>query len=231
MPLPIDNEPSISIEDAKFDRLFPLRVQGLSSLHWTPVAVCAAAAELLQPGLGTRVLDVGCGPGKFCLVAASLNDAHFTGIDQRADLIAAARRGAAELSLPNVHFLESNVVDISFSGFDAFYIYNPFAENRPDGHKIDRSIPQSTELLNRYTTYVAGQLGTRPVGTRVVTYAGYANEIPGCYDCESTRFADELKLWVKRREYDAALEQFGFGASRSYRGAEGWAPAADSTVA
>ena len=32
------------------------------------------------------------------------------------------------------------------------------------------------------------------MGTRVVTYAGYADEIPACYDCELSLFRDELKL-------------------------------------
>ena len=40
-----------------------------------------------------------------------------------------------------------------------------------------------------------------------VTYAGYADEIPACYDCESALFGDEVKLSIKRREYDADVER------------------------
>ena len=61
-----------------------------------------------------------------------------------------------------------------------------------------------------------------PIGTRAVTYAGYADEIPACYDCETALFGDELKLWIKRREYDADIERLGLHSSRSYRGPIGW---------
>ena len=64
--------------------------------------------------------------------------------------------------------------------------------------------------------------GLRPLGTRVVTYAGYADDIPACYDCETTRFAEDLKLWIKRRDYDPAIERLGLRTSRSYRGNAGW---------
>jgi 2-polyprenyl-3-methyl-5-hydroxy-6-metoxy-1,4-benzoquinol methylase len=58
---------AFSIEDEKFDLLYPAEIRKLSSVFWTPVAVAAAAAKLLVTTSGTRVLDIGCGPGKFCL--------------------------------------------------------------------------------------------------------------------------------------------------------------------
>ena len=39
-------------------------------MHWTPVHVARRAAQFLVTGPETRVLDVGSGPGKFCLVGA-----------------------------------------------------------------------------------------------------------------------------------------------------------------
>ena len=92
------------------------------------------------------------------------------------------------------------------------------------GHKIDSAIPLSTELFRKYTSHVAEQLGQRPYATRVVTYMGYADDIPACYDCESALFGDDLKLWVKNRDHDPELERLGLRPSRSYRGSIGWAP-------
>lgn len=77
--------------------------------------------------------------------------------------------------------------------------------------------------FKKYNRHVSAQLGGRPIGTRVVTYAGYADEIPACYDCDRSLFRDELKLWIKRREYDPAIEALGLHVSRSYRGPLGWA--------
>ncbi len=178
---------------------------------------------MLVTAPGTRVLDVGCGPGKFCLVAASLTSGSiFTGIEQRKDLVAVSRAAAARLRLPNVRFLRGDMMDLAFARYDAFYLYNPFEENMARGHKIDSAVPLSPLLFKRYNRYVSSQLAPLPHGTRVVTYAGYADEIPGCYDCETTLFRDDLKLWIKTREYDPELDRLDLTPSRSYGGAYGW---------
>ena len=213
-----------SVEDEKFDQVYPPRIRKLSALHWSPVRVAAEAARLLVTAPGTRVLDVGCGPAKFCLVAASLTHGSFTGIEQREELVAAARSAAFRLQLDDVEIIHGNVLDLPFNRHDAFYLYNPFEENMARGHKIDATVSLSPLLFKRYNRYVAAQLGAMPIGTRAVTYAGYADEIPTCYDCETALFGDELKLWIKRREYDADIERLGLHSSRSYRGPIGWRP-------
>jgi len=213
-----------SVEDERFDQIFPSKIRKLSALHWTPVRVAAQAARLLVTAPGTRVLDIGCGPAKFCLVAASLTHGSFTGIEQRADLVAAARSAARRLQLDEIEIIHGNVLDLPFDRYDAFYIYNPFEENMARQHKIDAAVTLSPLLFKSYNHHVATQLGTMPPGTRVVTYAGYADEIPACYECELALFRDELKLWIKRREYDPDIERLSLRSSRSYRGPIGWAP-------
>ena len=214
----------ISAEDEKFDLIYPPEIRELSSLHWTPVAVAAEAAKMLGTTPITRVLDIGCGPGKFCLVGASLTDGRFTGIEQRSDLVEAARQAASDLGLASVEFIHGNVMEIDLADYDAFYLFNPFEENMHYGHKIDSVVRLSPGLFKRYTSHVAAQLGARPIGTRVVTYAGYADDIPGCYYCESTLFGDDLKLWIKQREYEPDIERLGLNVSRSNRGGNGWHP-------
>jgi SAM-dependent methyltransferase len=210
-----------SIEDEKFDQIYPARIRGLSGVHWTPVRVASEAATLLVTKPGTRVLDVGCGPAKFCLVGASLTDGVFAGVEQREELVLAGRDAADRMQL-RLDIIHGNILDFAFSRYDAFYLYNPFEENMIRGDKIDASVPLSPALFKRYNSYVAGQLGNMPMGTRVVTYAGYADEIPACYDCEFSLFRDELKLWIKRRRYDPDIERLGLHISRSYRGPIGW---------
>lgn len=212
-----------SIEDEKFDHVYAPHIRRLSSIFWTPVAVAAEAAKLLVVQPGTRVLDVGCGAGKFCLIAATLSDGRFTGVEQRAELIVAAREAAATLNVRDVEFVHANITSVAFAEYDAFYIFNPFEEHL-HGHKLDRAVNFSPELFKRYTSYVADQLGSLPLGTRVVTYMGYADDVPACYHCEQTLFGDDLKLWIRNREYDRDIERLGLGVPRSYRGSQGWAP-------
>jgi len=213
----------MSLEGEKFDLIYSAGIRELSPIFWTPVDVAAEAAKLLVTRAGTRVLDVGCGPGKFCLVGAQVTEGRFTGVEQRSALVEAATKAAADLQLSGtVDFLCANILDVEFENYDAFYLFNPFEENMFDGHKIDAVVPLSIELFKRYTSHVAARLGVRPLGTRVVTYMGYADEIPACYTCESVLFNDDLKLWIKTREHDPALEALGLSASRSYRGSAGW---------
>ena len=221
-PVEFEDPAPFSIEDEKFDLIYPAKIRALSSTFWTPVAVAAEAAKWLVASPGRPVLDIGCGPGKFCLVAASLTDGRFTGVEQRSDLVAAAQKAASDLELPDIDFIHGNILEIDFGNYEGFYLFNPFEENMFQGNKIDRAVRLSPELFKKYTAHVSAQLGGRPIGTRVATYQGYANDIPSCYSCVSTRFGNDLKLWVKEREYDPDLESFKI--SRSYHGTAGWQP-------
>src|SRR5262245_46176408 len=63
--------------------------------HWSAFAAPAqhAVADALQLGDGMRVLDVGCGAGRFCALAAS-RGARVSGLDGAAAMIAIASRTA-----------------------------------------------------------------------------------------------------------------------------------------
>ncbi|HEY0465790.1 MAG TPA: hypothetical protein VGC79_16365, partial [Polyangiaceae bacterium] len=58
---------SILTDDSLFDAQFPRYVRERSAQYWTPVAVAARAAAIFREQGATRILDVGCGPGKFCV--------------------------------------------------------------------------------------------------------------------------------------------------------------------
>ncbi|MFZ3377753.1 MAG: class I SAM-dependent methyltransferase [Chthoniobacterales bacterium] len=195
-----NNEPCRSTDDERFDQIYPPRVRKLSWRHWTPVAVASEAAKLLVTKPGTRVLDIGCGPGKFCLIGALLTDGHFTGIEQRSHLAKAARQAALNQEIYNVEIIHGNVTSVSFSNYDAFYLFNPFEENMFERQKIDGAVALSATLYKKYTRYVAAELRAKPIGTRVATYAGCSHEVPTCYHCQLSGFAGRLKLWVKVRE-------------------------------
>ena len=72
-----------ALEDSRFDLVYPREIRELSDRHWTPVEVARKAAVFLVREPGTRVLDIGCGPGKFCIVGALATDGRFTGVEQR----------------------------------------------------------------------------------------------------------------------------------------------------
>lgn len=190
-----------TLEDNRFDLAYPPEIRTLSAVHWTPAVIARQAAEFLVREPGTRVLDVGCGPGKFCIVGALATDGRFTGIEQRSHLCDAARSIIGQAKIPNAEIIHGNLTEIEFSDFDAFYLFNPFEENLETTLKIDSSVALSSELYERYTEHVARQLALAPLGTRVATYCGVCEEVPLGYECVSASPDYGLKFWQKTKHH------------------------------
>ncbi|MDZ4286347.1 MAG: class I SAM-dependent methyltransferase [Prosthecobacter sp.] len=188
-----------TFEDEAFNRVYPLKVRNQSAAHWTPVQVARKAAQMLVTKPGTRVLDIGCGPGKFCAIGATTTGGCFTGVEQRAHLATVASDMIRSQGIPRVEIIHANITDVRFSDYDAFYIYNPFQENILPSLRIDSRVEMTESLYLRYTEYVEQQLAQAPIGTRVVTYVGECEEIPTCYACDREAFGGYLKLWIKIR--------------------------------
>lgn len=190
----------IFVSDGVFDSIYPAGVTRLSRRHWTPVAVARRAAQLLVVDARTRVLDVGAGAGKLCLVGALATAATFTGIEQRAPLVGIARAIAQRYGVARARY-EHGVIDhVDWTQFDAFYFFNPFGENRLEtADWIDAAVELSRSRYDRDLGCALAALDRARVGTRVVTYHGIGAELPHGYDrraCEAAG-TDALELWVK----------------------------------
>jgi hypothetical protein len=92
------------------------------------------------------------------------------------------------------------VVDLDFSEFDAFYLFNPFEEHLKTTARIDPTIELSEQLYERYIQHVATQLALAPVGTRVATFFGRCEEIPPGYERVGNTGHNLLKFWEKQRQ-------------------------------
>lgn len=187
--------------------MYPPEIREMSRVHWTPVSVARQAAEFLVRRPGSRVLDVGCGPGKFCMVGALMTDGDFTGIEQRRHLCELAMTRIRQVGLQNANVLHGNVVNLDFSSFDAFYLFNPFEENLEQSLKIDADVPLSGALYEQYTEHVARELLRAPLGTRVATYCGACEEVPLGYECVANFRDNFLKFWQKTRQLPGRTAQ------------------------
>ena len=193
----IDKEKWFSSDD-QFDKLYPLPVQSLTSLHWTPLNIARKAAHYLAADYNVRILDIGSGVGKFCLAAAYYKPkAFYYGVEQRKSLVRYAEIANDVLLFKNVSFFNGNFTVLDFRNYDHFYFYNSFYENLIGADRIDNSILYSAELYNYYNRYLYKQLERKPIGTKIATFHSLEDEIPPCYRSEASEFDNLLKFWIK----------------------------------
>ena len=188
------------VSDHRFDQLYSPSIRRLSRVHWTPVEVAIRAAELLAQKENDRILDVGSGCGKFCLVAALTVHAHFIGVEEREDLHKAAQFALEDLKATRATFIHRNMTDVNFGDYTGFYIFNPFYENVEKSIRIDAKVSHHSDKFYGYIETLRKKLDLMPSGTRVVTYHGFGGNLPDSYEQVSKEpiGTSVVELWVKR---------------------------------
>ena len=197
--LPLDPE----FSDRRFDRVYDEQIRDLSKVHWTPVRIARRAAELLSGGSDSKILDVGSGPGKFCLVGALSTDAQFIGIERRKKLSDLSNQIAKRFKISRAKFIHGDATDLDWGDFDAFYLYNPFYENISDPIRFEPLVELSQDRYQKYVTMTESKLRNMPPGTRVVTYHGFGGELVPAYRlAREERFrTGTLQLWVRQGKH------------------------------
>ena len=192
-----DRKKGYFVSDEAFDSLYPIYIQKLSAVHWTPLSVAHTAANFLAGTEHRRILDIGAGVGKFCIAGAYYTNAFFTGIEQRRNFVKAGTKVASRLSLDHVSLLHGNFMDVDLRQFNGIYFFNSFHENLVISDSLDDKIERSPALYEAYTSSLFARLEAMPLGTRLATYWLTVNEVPGNFRlCESLH-GDKLKLWMK----------------------------------
>jgi SAM-dependent methyltransferase len=197
VPAPCD-----AFDDAWFDDQLPVGLQLKAEVHFTPLEVVRQAVALLVPFANMSVLDVGSGSGKFCIEAARVApSARFVGVEWRPHLVQLATRLARDAGRSNVGFIHGNAFDHDWSTYDAFYFYNPFAEQHIDrSFVIDETIAFDPSNFDLYVTAAFERLARARPGTRVVTYHGLGGPLPESYELASAAptGSDRVELWIKQ---------------------------------
>ena len=118
------------LDDDAFDRLLPRYVRSKSRQFWTPATVAAKAARILWDRGCRKILDVGCGPGKFCIIASRLYPGlELHGIEQRPRLFRLGAGLVRRFGFTNIHLERGDATAADWDAYHGFYFFNPFAEN------------------------------------------------------------------------------------------------------
>ena len=188
---------AVEIKDEDFDAIYPEYLLPMAAFHFTPIEVAKTSAEFLVNQPGTKVMDIGAGAGKFCMLGSIYTQGHFTGIEQSSELCKLSIRLSRQYQLSNLDFICCNITEVFFKSYDAFYFFNAFYENIDQSDRLDTSIEPDRRLYEKYSAYVREELDSLPIGTRLATYFSYLEEIPESYEIVSKGFEDKLLMWQK----------------------------------
>ena len=188
---------SIEITDRDFDAIYPETIQRIASRHWSPVTISKSASAFLVSRAGTRVLDIGSGAGKFCMVGAATTRGHFTGVEHRLRLVELATNLSSRYDLQNVNYIHANITSIDFRDYDAFYFFNSFYENISVHHRIDDSVTMDVQTYEEHSMDMVQQLSRLPLGARLATYSSPHTVVPGTFRLVDSLFYGSLNLWEK----------------------------------
>ncbi len=145
----------------------------------------------------TKVLDIGAGAGKFCMIGSASTSGNFTGVEYRKSLYDLAIEIKKKYKLRNSSFLNKNIVNIDFKKFEAFYFFNSFYENVAPFERVTTEKEPSDNLYYEYSSYVKQELERMPIGTRLATYHSGSSITPSSYTLINSEFEEKLKLWEK----------------------------------
>lgn len=187
----------IDIDDSEMDKIYPEQFKEIAYIHFSPVEVCIRAARFLAAKTGTKVLDIGSGVGKFCMIGAVCTKSHFTGVEYRKSLHDVSIQLVEDYGLRNIEFKFANIDTIEFQDYNAFYFYNSFYENIPPFEPVTDEVELHNDLYSKYSSYVFNQLSSMPIGTKLATYHCSESIAPPSYSLVNSEFDDKLKFWKK----------------------------------
>lgn len=167
-----------------FDRFLPAALRQASPQYWTPIdAILRAAAWFDELGI-ERVVDIGSGVGKFCIVAAVASKCTFIGVEQRPKLVGVARSLAQTFGVQaRVSFIDGSFGEVPIPPADCYYLFNPFEENLlPPVEALDTTVELNPDRFRRDLRAFRAFIASLPVGARVLTLNGVGGRLPDCLD-------------------------------------------------
>lgn len=164
------------------------------------MVACRDAAAWLAPDPDSRVLDVGSGIGKLCLIGSLTTAATFVGIEQRPHLVHAARALASQLDANTATFLCGDAFAFDWRDFSSLYFYNPFAEPLfPEPMRIDSTLEQSERGHELAVMRLVDKLAGLRRGTRLVVYHDLGCTLPDGFERVEQKLSghSSLELWLR----------------------------------
>jgi SAM-dependent methyltransferase len=185
------------VSERDFDLIFPPLVRKLSRAHWTPLAAAQRAVQLLVKSPGDKVLDIGSGAGKLCIVGALTTKGVFTGVEKDAELVRVAKQIVRQHKIERVRYVHGDAMAQDWGTFQALYLFNPFANATQIKKDSLTNVPVPEEIFVELVKKTTMKMAGLPVGMRIVTYHGFGAEMPPNVIQEAAEIVGPgvLQLW------------------------------------
>ena len=185
------------VSERDFDLIFPPLVRKLSRVHWTPLAAAQRAAQLLVQAPDDKVLDIGSGAGKLCIVGALTTRGGFTGVEKDRELVRIAKQISRDHKIERVRFVHGDAFGLDWSEYGALYLFNPFANDIAIKKDSLQHVTVREETYVQLVSQTISKLAGLPAGTRIVTYHGFGGEMPPNVVQEAAEIVGPgvLQLW------------------------------------
>lgn len=191
------------VNDDEFDMIFPHYYSLQSPVHWSPIAVARQIAEWINPLKQKKIIDIGCGVGKLCILLQILTQHRIYGIEQRDNLVQIANEIVNRNGLKNISIKNLNMLDLNWEEYDIYYLYNPFQEHVSDDGPciIETNIELDKKYFVHYTAEVFRQLTWAKQGKQLITFHGFGGRMPSGWRLLSSRHIEDgdLMMWVKEK--------------------------------
>lgn len=192
--------------DAAFDLFLPEDLASLSGDQWTPLEVALVAARWLREAGVRRVVDIGSGPGKFCIAAALASRCELVGLEQNPRCVSVARSLARLFGVEDrVRIVHGTLGDGVLPDADGYYLYNPFAQHLfASSDALGAGHTPNYERYRHDVMVAQDVFRCAPPGTIVLTYNGFGGLMPASYEaCRVERdLPCVLRMWRKCQPWD-----------------------------
>jgi len=158
---------------------------------WAHDRLIKGAVEFLcdKAAINKKVLDIGSGIGKFCILAAKLRpDFIFEGIELDKDRVEVSNLIAKEMKVKNVRFIKGDFRDLDVKEYGGFFIYSPFRmgaayELNVTPYNWDyNKVMKYVDEMNQITAY---KLASLPTGTKFCKLDGsHRIQVPEGFETE-----------------------------------------------
>lgn len=171
--------------DQIFDSHLPDPYRAMANRQWTTAAVVRQVAHwLAKHHSHKKIIDIGSGVGKFCILLGLHTRMEVHGIEQRKSLYEISLRLRNDNFLKNVTFIHGNMVDMHWEDYDIYYLYNPFQEHLVNNgwSRINGDITFAPSLFGKYIDEIFRQLVWVKKGKLLITFHGYGGIVPSTWD-------------------------------------------------